>query len=127
MRHFLTTEDWSRAELQDLLTHARAFRDDPHGDQLAGRSVGLVFFNPSLRTRASFQVGVNQLGGHSVVLEPGGGSWPMEARDGVVMDGEAKALSENEDVKEFYLGVSGEHRKSFRDVKHYRRRKRWLA
>ena len=45
----------------------------------------------------------------------------------VVMDGEAKALAENEDVKEFYLGVSGEHRKSFRDVKHYRRRKRWLA
>ncbi len=45
----------------------------------------------------------------------------------VVMDGEASALAENEDVKEFYLGVSGEHRKSFRDVKHYRRRKRWLA
>ena len=45
----------------------------------------------------------------------------------VVMDGEAAMLSENEDVKEFYLGVSGEHRKSFRDVKHYRRRKRWLA
>jgi len=45
----------------------------------------------------------------------------------VVMDGDAKALSENEDVKEFYLGVSGEKRRSFRDVKHYRRRKRWLA
>jgi branched-chain amino acid transport system ATP-binding protein len=45
----------------------------------------------------------------------------------VVMDGEAAMLSENEDVKEFYLGVSGEHRKSFRNVKHYRRRKRWLA
>ncbi len=45
----------------------------------------------------------------------------------VVMDGVASALSENEDVKEFYLGVSGEHRKSFRNVKHYRRRKRWLA
>jgi len=45
----------------------------------------------------------------------------------VVMDGESAALAENEDVKEFYLGVSGEHRKSFRDVKHYRRRKRWLA
>ena len=45
----------------------------------------------------------------------------------VVMDGEAAALARNEDVKEFYLGVSGEHRKSFRDVKHYRRRKRWLA
>jgi branched-chain amino acid transport system ATP-binding protein len=45
----------------------------------------------------------------------------------VVMDGEASALAENEDVKEFYLGVSGDHRKSYRDVKHYRRRKRWLA
>jgi len=45
----------------------------------------------------------------------------------VVMDGDARALAENEDVKEFYLGVSGEKRRSFRDVKHYRRRKRWLA
>ncbi|MEZ5479020.1 MAG: ABC transporter ATP-binding protein [Thiolinea sp.] len=45
----------------------------------------------------------------------------------VVMDGEARALSQNEDVKEFYLGISGGDKKSFRDVKHYRRRKRWLA
>lgn len=45
----------------------------------------------------------------------------------VVMDGDAGALLDNEDVKEFYLGMSGEERKSFRDVKHYRRRKRWLA
>ena len=44
----------------------------------------------------------------------------------VVMDGEAKVLASNEDVKEFYLGVAGDKRKSFRDVKHYRRRKRWL-
>jgi branched-chain amino acid transport system ATP-binding protein len=45
----------------------------------------------------------------------------------VVMDGEAKSLASNEDVKEFYLGLSTVGRKSFRDVKHYRRRKRWLA
>ncbi|HER26769.1 MAG TPA: ABC transporter ATP-binding protein [Rhodospirillales bacterium] len=45
----------------------------------------------------------------------------------VVMDGEASALADNEDVKEFYLGLSSGGRKSFRDVKHYRRRKRWLA
>ena len=45
----------------------------------------------------------------------------------VVLDGDAATLLDNEDVKEFYLGVSGEERKSFRDVKHYRRRKRWLA
>ncbi len=45
----------------------------------------------------------------------------------VVMDGEASALADNEDVKEFYLGLSGGDKRSFRDVKHYRRRKRWLA
>ena len=45
----------------------------------------------------------------------------------MVMDGEAKSLRENEDVKEFYLGVGGTDRKSFRDVKSYKRRKRWLA
>jgi branched-chain amino acid transport system ATP-binding protein len=45
----------------------------------------------------------------------------------VVMDGEAKALAENEDVKEFYLGVAEGQRKSFRNVKHYKRRKRWLT
>jgi branched-chain amino acid transport system ATP-binding protein len=45
----------------------------------------------------------------------------------VVMDGDAKGLATNEDVKEFYLGLSTAGRRSFRDVKHYRRRKRWLA
>lgn len=45
----------------------------------------------------------------------------------VVLDGEASSLRENEDVKEFYLGVAGEDRKSFRNVKAYKRRKRWLA
>lgn len=45
----------------------------------------------------------------------------------VVLDGEGAALRENEDVKEFYLGVSGGDRRSFKNVKHYRRRKRWLA
>ena len=45
----------------------------------------------------------------------------------VVMDGEAENLRENTDVKEFYLGMSAEGRKNFRDIKHYRRRKRWLC
>ena len=44
----------------------------------------------------------------------------------IVMDGQAKDLRENEDVKEFYLGIAKEGRKSFRDIKSYRRRKRWL-
>jgi branched-chain amino acid transport system ATP-binding protein len=45
----------------------------------------------------------------------------------VVLDGTATALAENEDVKEFYLGIAEGRRKSFRDGKHYKRRKRWLA
>jgi branched-chain amino acid transport system ATP-binding protein len=45
----------------------------------------------------------------------------------VVLDGEAATLRDNQDVKEFYLGIGGEGRKSFREVKHYKRRKRWLA
>ena len=45
----------------------------------------------------------------------------------IVMDGAARDLRENEDVKEFYLGVGGEGRRSFKNVKHYKRRKRWLA
>jgi branched-chain amino acid transport system ATP-binding protein len=45
----------------------------------------------------------------------------------VVMEGSSAALSDNEDVKEFYLGISSGGRRSFRETKHYRRRKRWLA
>jgi branched-chain amino acid transport system ATP-binding protein len=46
----------------------------------------------------------------------------------IVLDGDAKTISDNEDIKEFYLGLSGVgQRKSYRDVKHYRRRKRWLS
>ena len=87
MRDFLTTADWSRSELEALLDAARAYRQAPFSDVLARRAVALVFFNPSLRTRASFQVGVHQLGGLPVVLEPGSSSWPMEVDPGVIMDG----------------------------------------
>ena len=45
----------------------------------------------------------------------------------VVLDGDSKTLSDNEDVREFYLGLTEIGKKSYRDVKHYKRRKRWLA
>src|SRR5215210_3246176 len=86
-RDFLTTGDWTRAELEGLLDAAARFKSGADRSQpLAGRSVALVFFNPSLRTRASMQVGIYELGGQPVVLEPGGTSWTLEHRDGVVMD-----------------------------------------
>ena len=96
-RDFLTTADWSRAELEQLLAAAARFkRGDDSAQPLAGRSVALVFFNPSLRTRASMQVGIYELGGNAVILEPGGTSWTLEHRDGVVMDAD-----KTEHVREF--------------------------
>jgi N-acetylornithine carbamoyltransferase len=88
-RDFLKTSDWTAEELSDLIASAVHFKKGEHQSKpLAGRSVALVFFNPSLRTRASMQVGIYELGGNPVVLEPGGTSWTLEHRDGVVMDGD---------------------------------------
>ncbi len=56
---------------------------------LAGKILGLLFFNPSLRTLASMQAAMAKLGGTSFVVTPGGSSWKLETRTGVVMDGEA--------------------------------------
>ena len=87
MQSFLATSDLTRADLNQLIESAQRFK---HGDDqskpLGGRSVALVFFNPSLRTRASMQVGIYELGGNAVVLEPGGTSWTLEHREGAVMD-----------------------------------------
>jgi N-acetylornithine carbamoyltransferase len=90
MRHFLSTQDYSRAEIERLLEKAARFKKHPQGRSLTGRTLALVFFNPSLRTRASFDIGVRQLGGSAVTLEPGKGSWPIEFEDGALMDGEAE-------------------------------------
>jgi N-acetylornithine carbamoyltransferase len=88
MRHFLTTQDYTGQEIAALLEKAARFKADKHQRRLDGKVIALVFFNPSLRTRASFEVGIRQLGGSAVTLEPGKGSWPIEFEDGVVMDGE---------------------------------------
>ncbi|HEY4554838.1 MAG TPA: N-acetylornithine carbamoyltransferase [Lysobacter sp.] len=90
MRHFLNTQDWTRAELDAVLAQAAEFKRSRFGDQLKGRSIALVFFNPSLRTRTSFELGAFQLGGHAVVLQPGKDAWPIEFDFGTVMDGEAE-------------------------------------
>jgi N-acetylornithine carbamoyltransferase len=90
MRHFLTTADYTRAQIEALLDKAARFKKHPIDRRLADRVIALLFFNPSLRTRASFDVGIRQLGGSAVVLEPGKGSWPIEFEEGAVMDGETE-------------------------------------
>ena len=73
-----------------MLDEARAFKDSPHSDDLAGKTIALLFLDNSLRTRTSFDVGANQMGGHAVVLSPSGGMWPLEFEKGSVMLGEAE-------------------------------------
>jgi N-acetylornithine carbamoyltransferase len=90
-RDFTSTLEWRRAEIEQLLDDARALQAAPINGKLAGKSIALVFFNPSLRTRTSFELGAHQLGAKAVVLEPGKGAWPIELEDiGVCMDGEGE-------------------------------------
>jgi N-acetylornithine carbamoyltransferase len=88
--NFLTTRDWSRTEIDALLEMAASFKSGMPSRSLEGKTVALLFFNPSLRTRTSMEIGVWQMGGHAVVLEPGKAAWPIEFADGLVMDGDAE-------------------------------------
>ena len=90
IRHFLSTQDWSRAELDALLVQAAVFKRNKLGAELRGKSIALLFFNPSMRTRTSFELGAFQLDGHAVVLQPGKDAWPIEFDVGNVMDDEAE-------------------------------------
>jgi N-acetylornithine carbamoyltransferase len=84
---FVKTSELVRSDLEALIASALRFKSGADQSKpLAGKSVALVFFNPSLRTRASMQVGIYELGGNAVVLEPGGTSWTLEHREGAVMD-----------------------------------------
>ena len=109
MNHYLKTSDLDRVELDKLIETAMQFKSGVRTDKpLAGKSIALVFFNPSLRTRASMQVGIYELGGNAVILEPGGTSWTLEHRDGVVMDGnKTEHLAEFVRVLERYVSAIG--------------------
>jgi N-acetylornithine carbamoyltransferase len=107
--NFLITSDFSRSELESLFDLALQYKNNQISDKpLSGKSIALVFFNPSLRTRASMQVGIYELGGNAVILEPGGTSWTLEHRDGVVMDGnKTEHLKEFVRVLERYVSAIG--------------------
>ncbi len=87
MKNFISTMDWKQSELQSVLDMANQFKSGLKDDSLKGKSIGLLFFNPSLRTRTSFELGTWQLGGHAVVLQPGKDAWPIEFELGNTMDG----------------------------------------
>jgi N-acetylornithine carbamoyltransferase len=89
MMDYLDLSDLSDERLEAVLALATRLEARPYGDALKGRTVGLLFMNPSVRTLASMQAAVTQQGGQTFVVTPGSGSWKMETRDGAVMDGEA--------------------------------------
>jgi N-acetylornithine carbamoyltransferase len=90
MRHFLSTIDWSREELDDLLKVAGELKEEPVRESLKGRSIALMFLNPSMRTRTSFDLGMQQLGGIAIVLQPGKDAWGVEFAPGAIMEGDAE-------------------------------------
>lgn len=86
-KSFINTLEFSAKELEAILKKASTLKKAKKGPTpLKGKSVALVFFNPSLRTRVSFQVGIAQLGGQAVSMSVGSESWTLEHRDGAVMN-----------------------------------------
>jgi len=88
-KSFINTLEFTPAELEFLLDRAKAIkkaRGKKGKRPLDGRSVALVFFNPSLRTRVSFEVGIAELGGQAVTMSVGSESWSLEYKENAVMD-----------------------------------------
>ncbi|MEM7283778.1 MAG: N-acetylornithine carbamoyltransferase [Pseudomonadota bacterium] len=89
-KNFITTQNWSQSDLQTLIHEATRLKQGLSSNALSGKGVALLFFNPSMRTRTSFELGVHQLGGKAIVLSPGKDAWPIEFQSGTVMDGDAE-------------------------------------
>ncbi|HEX6090906.1 MAG TPA: N-acetylornithine carbamoyltransferase [Gemmatimonadales bacterium] len=86
-RDYLAMEDWSRSDIDALLQLAARVKRGEVAGGLDRKVLAMVFMDPSLRTRSSFETAMFLHGGHAVVLEPGKGSWTLETEHGVVMDG----------------------------------------
>jgi N-acetylornithine carbamoyltransferase len=86
-RDFLAVEDWSPGEVEAILALAARVKRGEIAGGLERKVMALVFMDPSLRTRASFEAAMFLHGGHVMVLEPGKGSWALETELGAVMDG----------------------------------------
>jgi N-acetylornithine carbamoyltransferase len=88
-RDFLALEDWSPEEIEGLLTLAGRIKRGEVSGGLEKKVLAMIFLDPSLRTRTSFETAMFLHGGHAVVLEPGKGSWTLETEPGALMDGES--------------------------------------
>jgi N-acetylornithine carbamoyltransferase len=87
--HLIRLSDWTPAQVDDLLELSMRLKRRGGRAQLAGRTVGLLFFRGSLRTRTSFEAAMYQLGGNTINLSAASDFWELEAQKGSVMDGKA--------------------------------------
>ena len=83
MKNFITTQNWSRSELQDIVDFAIELKNKPHQPLLKNKSIAMLFFNPSLRTKTSFEVGISELSGTAIILQPGKDAWPIEFEENI--------------------------------------------
>jgi N-acetylornithine carbamoyltransferase len=90
MKHYIQTSDWTQESLQSLIDLANAFKNGKKTNSFHQKSITLLFFNPSLRTRASFELAAHQMGGIAIILEPGKNAWPIEFNIGSVMNEKAE-------------------------------------
>lgn len=88
-QHFIRLEDLGAERLDQLLDLALRLKHAPADDSLLGKSVGMLFFRGSLRTRVSLEAAMHQLGGRTVELTAASDAWELETREGTVMDGRA--------------------------------------
>ena len=102
LSQLLSLGELEREAVVDLVRLASRLEEHPEPRALAGKILGLLFLDPSLRTLASMQAAMSRLGGESFVVSSGAGSWKLETRPGVVMDGDR-----SEHVREAIPVLSG--------------------
>jgi N-acetylornithine carbamoyltransferase len=89
LRHLVRLSSLDQSEIDSILDASVRFRREDGGIPLSSKTIGLLFFRASLRTRASFEAAVGQLGGHPIDLNSSSDLWDLEVREGGIMDGAA--------------------------------------
>jgi len=118
-KDLLSTADFTAGELTSFIDLASKIKAGDYRERpLQGKSVALVFFNPSLRTRASMEIAVFELGGNAVTLDVGKGTWSLEHREGIVMDSDkTEHIKEAARVLSRYVAAIGV--RAFPEMKNY--------
>jgi len=78
MKHATHISDLGPEVIEQILARAKEWKGQPHPKHLRDKILGMIFFNPSLRTRASFEAVMARGGGHAIVIEAGSGTWKLK-------------------------------------------------